>query len=158
MKHRAIINPAIRPAIANLDHKLREEATDLADDVRLEESSLLASCEGFLIDALYSSERVKEIRTEFYADESRRDMKVPFEAAYHSCVEDVSELLDLAPMMQRRDLLDCLAFIQEDSRISWADMIENYPGTDDYDSAVWNEGSELGYTTAILLLRDHLSV
>jgi len=61
MKYRAIINPAIRPAIANLEHKLTEEATDLADDVRLEESSLLASCEGFLLDALYSSERVKEI-------------------------------------------------------------------------------------------------
>ena len=158
MKHRAFFNPAIQPAIESLGARLTEEATDLADDVQLEESSLLASCEGFLLDALYSSGRVKEIQTEFYADESRRNMKAPFEAAYHSCVEDVSELLHLAPMMQRSDLLDCLAFIQEDSRISWADMIENYPGTDDNDSAVWNEGSELGYSTAILLLREHLSV
>ncbi len=132
-----------------------DELNSPVEDVQLDVPGWWPSCEAFLTHAL-RSERTAKVWMEMYADESKREMARPFEAAFLAAIEDISELLLTQPALTPNDLFGLINRKRDDDRYTWAIMLVDYPGTDDEDTAVWSRGWEWGYDTVVSLLRDHL--
>ena len=94
---------------------------------------------------------------EMYEDEAKREMARPFEAAFFSAIEDISEFFLAQPALTPNDLFDLIDRKRDDDRYTWAIMLANYPGTNGQDTDVWNQGWEWGYDTVVSLLREHLA-
>ena len=119
-----------------------ETANSPVEDVQLDEPGWWPSCEAFLAHAL-RSEMTSKVWMEMYEDEAKREMARPFEAAFFSAIEDISEFFLAQPALTPNDLFDL--------------MLANYPGTNGQDTDVWNQGWEWGYDTVVSLLREHLA-
>ena len=136
----------------------REEASPNlpVEDVQLDEPGWWPSCEAFLTHAL-QSELTSKVWIEMYEDESKREMVRPFEAAFFSAIDDISEFFIEQPTLTPNDLFDLIARKRDDDRYTWALMLANYPGANGQDTDVWSQGWEWGYDTVVSLLREHLS-
>ena len=133
-----------------------ETANSPVEDVQLDEPGWWPSCEAFLAHAL-RSEMTSKVWMEMYEDEAKREMARPFEAAFFSAIEDISEFFLAQPALTPNDLFDLIDRKRDDDRYTWAIMLANYPGTNGQDTDVWNQGWEWGYDTVVSLLREHLA-
>ena len=134
------------------------EGANPVDDVCLEANSCcrpkLAQCIALLQLQYHHSDETTQHLLEFYSDKTKRRLARSFSAGYNQAVEDVSEgFLGVEAAMAMPTIIYWLEMCRDKNSASWEQMTQDLPIPPDEEMDNWAKGWNIGYNSAINILR-----
>ena len=136
------------------------EETNPVDDLILEANPhswpVRSQCTALLQLQFHESDETSEHFLEFYGDKNKRCLARSFTAGYDQAVEDVSLVFEkLEAPIALSEIIGWLEWFKERNTNDWEQMTLSLPFLPDKDMNNWAKGWNLGYGSAICLLRNN---